>query len=226
MYLSRLSLRERAYRDPSFWRTFRDEYQWHRAVWSMFDRQNSQRAFLYRVDSEGRGTRLWTLSEHAPKPPGDLWRLESKLFAPQIEAGDVLAFDLRVNPIVTRNGKRHDVVMNLKKTTGRNFKPPEERQPEQALVQQALETWTARRADRLGVTFRHLRADGHMTRRFPSPKLRKLDKPKRMIHLSTCELTGTLEVDDPDRFLEAWRNGIGPAKGFGCGMMLIRRERG
>ncbi len=44
------------------------------------------------------------------------------------------------------------------------------------------------------------------------------------IALSTLDFEGQLQVTDPDHFL---RNGlpagIGPAKAFGCGLLLVRR---
>ena len=34
---------------------------------------------------------------------------------------------------------------------------------------------------------------------------------------------GILRVDDPDALVKVLEDGIGPAKGFGCGLMLVRR---
>jgi CRISPR system Cascade subunit CasE len=43
------------------------------------------------------------------------------------------------------------------------------------------------------------------------------------IELATVDFEGTLEVADPARFLDALVRGVGPAKAFGCGLMLVRR---
>jgi CRISPR system Cascade subunit CasE len=47
----------------------------------------------------------------------------------------------------------------------------------------------------------------------------RTDKPRFL----SVELTGELTVKDPERFLAMIHKGIGPAKAFGCGLMLIRR---
>ena len=39
---------------------------------------------------------------------------------------------------------------------------------------------------------------------------------------TSVDMSGELEVKDPERFKELLKSGIGPAKGFGCGLMLIR----
>jgi CRISPR system Cascade subunit CasE len=37
------------------------------------------------------------------------------------------------------------------------------------------------------------------------------------------EMTGRLEVNEPEAFLSHLSQGFGRAKAFGCGLMLIRR---
>ena len=48
-------------------------------------------------------------------------------------------------------------------------------------------------------------------------------KTRGMNRFLSVELTGELVVKDPVRFLDMIKKGIGPAKAFGCGLMLIRR---
>jgi CRISPR system Cascade subunit CasE len=50
-----------------------------------------------------------------------------------------------------------------------------------------------------------------------------LPKKGKTAGFSSVDFEGEVEVVDPDRFLEALVCGIGPAKGFGCGLMLVRR---
>lgn len=219
MFLSRLSLADGAAATPEFWRTFGSEYSLHRAVWDLFgDRPDRCRDFLYRLDSRNGKPLLWTLSSREPEPPPRLWRAEVRPVAPRLLAGDRLEFEVRVNPVVTRDGKRHDVVMDRKLQTGWKSTPAAQRPPEAAVVQEALSEWLAARSDRLGAKVRSLRADGYRVTRFPKPSGKE-------VQLGLCDLTGVLEVVEPERFLDAWRTGLGPAKGFGCGLLLIRRVR-
>jgi CRISPR system Cascade subunit CasE len=41
-----------------------------------------------------------------------LFTVESKVYDPQLTVGQCLSFDCRVNPVITRQGKKHDVVMD------------------------------------------------------------------------------------------------------------------
>ena len=41
--------------------------------------------------------------------------------------------------------------------------------------------------------------------------------------LRTLDFGGILTVVDPERFIEALYQGVGSAKAFGCGLMLVRR---
>lgn len=219
MYLSRLSLAEKATDGPEFWRAFGSEYDLHRSVWRLFGAPASpERDFLYRLDSHEGRPQLWTLSERQPAATGSLWRVETREVAPALVEGDRLELSVRVNPTVTRAGKRHDVVMDWKQRSGWRTQPPDEREPESAMVQHALCEWLAARQERLGIVVRRLLAEGYRVWRFSKPG-------GKQVQLGVCDLTGLVEVRDPERFLAAWRGGLGAAKGFGCGLMLIRRGR-
>jgi len=41
--------------------------------------------------------------------------------------------------------------------------------------------------------------------------------------LRTLDFEGKLKVEDADRFIKALFQGIGSAKAFGCGLMLVKR---
>ena len=48
-------------------------------------------------------------------------------------------------------------------------------------------------------------------------------KGKRAGKLVTCTFEGVLRVDAPERLVHMLENGVGPAKSFGCGLLLVRR---
>ncbi|HQM47010.1 MAG TPA: type I-E CRISPR-associated protein Cas6/Cse3/CasE, partial [Smithellaceae bacterium] len=63
----------------------------------------------------------------------------------------------------------------------------------------------------------NIRADGYRQHKFFK---RKGNNP---ISLSTVDFNGILTVTEPDVFIDKCLfKGIGPAKGFGCGLMLVR----
>lgn len=50
-------------------------------------------------------------------------------------------------------------------------------------------------------------------------------KGKKKIIISIIDLKGALEVRNSDLFREKLFKGIGCAKGFGCGLLLVKRKR-
>lgn len=217
MILSRIELAPDAASHEAFWRLFRDGYRLHQAVWSLFaDHAERQRDFLYRLDMVRGRPRLLTLSQRPPLETG-LWRVQPKPFAPKLAAGDRLRFNLRVNPVVTRQGKRHDVVMDAKAALKASGVAAKDRPRESELVQQAGSAWLLSRAEALGVEVaaETLRADGYEVFRFP--------KRDKTVSVASLDLSGLLVVRQPELFLSRLAEGIGKAKGFGCGLMLIAR---
>lgn len=226
MYFSRIALADTAGREPGFQETFRTPYTLHRSLWGLFsDHPERDRDFLYRVEFSGRRPVVYSLSEREPFDGRGFWKVESKPFRPVMRRGMRLGFDLRVNPVVSRRDEdgrqsRHDVVMDAKhrlreKKGGRGL-------PTQAeLVQSEAFAWLDRRTSRGGfdVSEGGVVAEGYVQHRFKKGRGEKA----RRVSLSTVDLKGVLTVTDPDVFTETLRNGLGPAKGFGCGLMMIRR---
>lgn len=203
-----------------------DPYGQHQGLWKLFEVAQEERTgrveFLFRTEKKDGLPVFYVLSKRQPRDRAGLWDIESKPYQPDIQIGDRLAFKLRVNPVVTREGeagsrsKRHDVVMDAKHQM--NWKNlPEVRRPTLAYVaQKAGETWLRARAERLGCKFDDatLRAGGYRTWQKHSAK---------SIELSMLDLEGCLTIADPARFADALLKGVGPAKGFGCGLLLVRR---
>ncbi|SFX34278.1 type I-E CRISPR-associated protein Cas6/Cse3/CasE [Marinospirillum alkaliphilum] len=50
-----------------------------------------------------------------------------------------------------------------------------------------------------------------------------LTRKSEAARFSSVDLTGQVTVEDPQMFIKEWSAGIGRAKAFGCGLMLIRR---
>ena len=87
------------------------------------------------------------------------------------------------------------------------------------IMQQAGFEWLAQKGEATGFSIcaEDIRADGYLQHRFEKTK------GNYEIRISTLDFTGLLTVTDPDLFVRALFYGIGPAKGFGCGMMMIKR---
>ncbi|GAB4349438.1 MAG: type I-E CRISPR-associated protein Cas6/Cse3/CasE [Gammaproteobacteria bacterium] len=218
MYLTRISLQPH----PDIGALLHhlgDAYREHQMLWRLFDEdRDAQRDFLYRRDPHQRGPRYFLLSKRPPGNDLGLWRIDPpKPFQPRLTPGQQLAFSLRANPVISRDGRRHDVVMDAKHRMGWKRLPQAGRPPLQQLVHEAGAAWLRERAARHGfaVDEELLRVEAyqqHATRR-----------GNRVIRFSTLDFAGLLTVTEPGSFSKALAKGIGPAKAFGCGLLLVRR---
>lgn len=218
MFLNQLSLQPDVPGRLGLWKALADPYRAHQEIWSLFSSSPDQaRDFLYRLDFRGNRPQALVLAPRQPNP-SPLWRSQSKPFSPQLENGDVLRFSLRANPVVTRDGKRHDVVMDAKKQMGWKDMDRMARPSEARVAQDACVPWLERRAGKHGF---ELLSGSVCVEAYTLYDFRK--GSGRRIRLAGCDLMGLLRVTDRDPFERILRTGIGSAKGFGFGLMLVAR---
>jgi CRISPR system Cascade subunit CasE len=217
------------------------------------DGPDRKRDFLYRFENVNSLPTYYAVSEREPVDAKGLWDINTKLYSPKLTRGDRLAFKLRANPIQStkqeRNNEelevwqksrterglkpnksmvrgwtqkviRHDVVMEAKSRINYKNLPTEKRPHVALLVQDAGIEWIVAKEKAYGfstvapVTI----VDGYIQHRLFK---KKGDKP---VTFSSLEFDGILTVTEPEVFVEKCLfTGIGPAKGFGCGLMLVRR---
>jgi CRISPR system Cascade subunit CasE len=186
----------------------------HRLIWTAFaDTPDRKRDFLWRQDEKRR----WlVLSARPPEDPHRLFDIETKRFEPFLESGHCLSFALRANAVVTRkdkNGhaKRSDIVMDRL----RAFAGGKRAQERERLAIEAGREWLAQQGAKSGFQLNRVEAVSYHTEKIP-----RSGKP---IELGVLDLAGDIIIDMPELFLSALASGFGKAKGFGCGLMLIRR---
>ncbi len=143
-------------------------------------------------------------------------------------------FELRGNPVISRKGdngaQRHDVVMDAKKrllaargltnwaawtpdritTDGQADPPP----PLYEVVHSACAAWLASRAEQHGFTLDESTLN--------VAAYEQHGGKRGQLRFSTVDLTGELVVTDAARFATTLASGIGRAKAFGCGLLLVR----
>jgi CRISPR system Cascade subunit CasE len=196
----------------------------HRLVWSlMSDDPNRTRDFLWREEQPGAFLIL------APRPAngnGGLFVVESKPWEPTLRAGDRLGFMLRANPTVSRSaearepgkrgvrGKRHDVVMDALHDVAPGLRAAQ--RPDAVVA--AGRQWLIQQGIRVGFApdVNALRVDGYDT-------VRMLRSDERPVEFGQLDFEGVVEVTDAAAFLTAVATGLGRARAFGCGLMLLRR---
>lgn len=126
MYFSRIRIQPKVYRETQFPKVLSDnDYAIHRLLWDLFPGQK-QRNFLYREEiakeqlgyhDSARGESIYYLvSPSAPASQNLFFTVETRLYKPKLLPGECLRFALRANPVVTKNSRKHDIVMNVQKT--------------------------------------------------------------------------------------------------------------
>lgn len=200
-----------------------DGYKEHQALWRLFANDpDAERDFLFRRDELYHGLRYFVVSQREPDDADGIWLVESKPYAPSVHVGQQFAFSLRANPVIKRKGddgksRRHDVVMDARHRRGHQSQAHAEREPVIAIAQKAGVEWLQQRAAKHGFSIDEggVCVEGYRQHRSP--------KRGKQISYSSIDLTGVLRVEDSAVFTEVLGLGIGPAKAFGCGLLLIRR---
>lgn len=222
MYISMIRLRRDISPRDMASITKGDGYQIHKLVWNLFaDHPDRKRDFIYRHEPVNGWPSFYTVSQRAPLDALGMWEVTPKEYSPKLKAGQRLSFTLCVNPIRSKRDEkgrqhRHDVIMEAKteiKKRGENVSIPD-------IVQEHGSRWLLDRAESHGfsVSPEVVRADGYRQHRLFK------GKGNQPITFSTVDLNGIMTVTEPDLFIEKCLfGGIGPAKGFGCGLMLVRR---
>ena len=217
MYFSKITLKATANKADYAQTVCSNTYKEHQVLWKLFnDDPDAKRDFIYRYEPQQNTPEYYIVSERKPVDNDYLWNIQAKNYEPVLVTGQQFAFMLRVNPVVTKAGKRHDVVMNLKHD---KYKDKGTRPSTQEIVEEAGREWLASRAKTGGFSFddSSVRIDGYQ------PKTSGKKRGNNEIRYNTMDFRGILTVTNSERFAITLKQGIGKAKAFGCGLMLIRR---
>ncbi|WP_019864129.1 type I-E CRISPR-associated protein Cas6/Cse3/CasE [Methylovulum miyakonense] len=289
MYFSRVKIQPDILKSSQLSRVLEGNvYGSHRLLWDLFPEQD-QRTFLYREEIAReqlsaspavRGESIYYLVSQIKPIETPLFKVESKGYRPQLEQGQRLGFDCRVNPVITRQGKKHDVVMDAQlqflSSLVKGFQldsllsaKPEKGEYKKLLlangaealslrltellandlryterleqiahladklewaikaqVDTALENWFKKQGERLGFELlvdddglSKLQNSGYLWHGLPAKAKHKGDKSG----FSAVDFCGELKITDVQKFEQALFQGIGRAKAFGCGLLMIRR---
>lgn len=172
-----------------------DSYAWHRAIWDLFPgREDKKRNFLFRLDPMHTHTRLLLLSPAPPCLP-EWGEGRTKKISPEFLRHKTYHFQVKTNPTkrLMENGKRVGIYSDAD-----------------------LLAWIERKAETCGFSI----AQDHMTIRPPMAEYFNRNREKGK-HISV-DYGGVLEVTARENFEYAFNNGIGPAKAFGFGMLMLQ----
>ncbi len=230
-----------------------NSYGIHQLLWDLFPDEEKRiflfREEIAREQlREQRGVKgesiYYLLSKQLPSENTPLFDVESKLYDPVIKIGSHFTFKLRVNPVehgktartddeakkwldsrkkrglplkeVPKKRNRHDIIMAAKHRMEWQELSVNERPSLANLVQQEGESWLIKKGADCGFELGDfLRVDGYRWHGLPQKGTRA--------GFSSLDFEGVIQVIDCELFRNALFTGIGPAKGFGCGMMMIKR---
>jgi CRISPR system Cascade subunit CasE len=190
-------------RDEAAKRRFSDTYAWHQALWAAFpDKDGEPRQFLFRVDDQHARFRVLLMSPDQPVSPGwGAW--ETKKVAASFLSHGRYRFQLRANPTVKRVVRDAN---GAKKKNGQRTGIYDEA---------GLRAWLDRKAEQAGFAVEDCVVAPPMDSYFVNTQR------KRGKHISV-DFQGFLRVVDQPAFERAFHRGIGPAKGFGFGMLMLQ----
>lgn len=190
-------------------------YRDHALIWKLFPGDGMKRDFLFRRLEDERS--FYVVSARAPQSDSGLFHIQSKAYSPKLEAGETVRFDLRANPTISLRqadgrSRRHDVLMHVK-----HGATPEQREELALARETAGRDWLLARAERWGMAIQpeSLLQNGYRQHR--------LRRKGHNIEYSSLDYQGLAQVTDAERLRLALLEGVGHSKGFGCGLLLVRR---
>lgn len=189
-------------------------YDWHKVVWSFFP-DRAEREFLYRVDYNPRGVRLMLLSSVSPCVPfkQESYTFKCREIPESFFSHELYRFQVRVNPTKriktdARSGNRLEKGMRVSLTD-----------------ENELLLWLQRKGEQSGFSLPGLEESGdnvYPLSVFMESRLNFQKKGYRRAHHSSVQFSGVLQVVDPILFRKAFQHGIGSAKAFGFGLLMLQ----
>lgn len=235
MYLSHISLTPAAIEKSGVQAALsRGAYGHHQLLCELFDGPRNENFLFRHIDGE-QGMHFYTLSRVEPNVnKEDHWASSTKIFRPILRSGKRLIFSVRINPTINRSEapfspgstKRRHKRRDLIYEAVRAYRASEGRTPNRNVIAQRCgERWLGKRLERAGFSLDRHESKNHereLVVTCTAYRQHRVRKGKQMITISTLDCEGVGTVTDPVAFSSLLENGLGPAKGFGCGLMLIR----
>lgn len=187
-------------------------YRMHKRIWDALPYDPGvKRDFLFRTDVANDFVRILLLSERMPIDNGDM-RWKTTELSPTFLGHGAYRFRLRANP--TRRCKTYDLERGEEKH--RRFA---------ILGKEEIREWFFRKLADAGCVIRNIGEDGNTVLDLETTPPKRLhfakDSRKKGI-LYSVDAYGSLVVQDEAAFRAAFDTGIGPAKGFGFGLLLLQ----
>ncbi|MBU4612120.1 type I-E CRISPR-associated protein Cas6/Cse3/CasE [Achromobacter sp. GG226] len=192
-------------------------YRDHALVWQLFPGDGEPRDFVFRAQTQDDGGLVYyVVSRRLPQADPGLFSVQTKPYSPALDEGEVVRFDLRANPTVSRRveggpSRRHDVLMDAKRAVAGGG------DARSAEVNAAAMRWLVDRSAAWGL---NVDAGTVQQSAYQQHRLRRKGED---ITYSSLDYQGLARVADSKALQDALCHGVGHAKGFGCGLLLVKR---
>ncbi|MEI8013095.1 MAG: type I-E CRISPR-associated protein Cas6/Cse3/CasE [Candidatus Omnitrophota bacterium] len=203
-----------------------DSYCWHKKLWECYpDMPESRRDFLTRIDQLEGAFRIWMMAERKPVLPrwcpSDAFSI--KEIVPSFFSHQYYAFDLRANPVkaIVQKDLNGQPLLQADGKRKRGKRVP--------LVKlKDLRAWLVQKGNvrcRDKITGLDVPGGFKIVQENPLEISPMIENHFFKKGLEGChggvEFRGTLEVTDRKKFIDTYHAGIGSAKGFGFGLLLL-----
>ena len=211
--------------EKTAWESFSgDIYRLHQAVMELFSQNHSPGRVLYRAESAGNEAIVLVQSQSKPraenltmglKPVGVTKEVD---IANAFQKGTQYKFRLMAAPAMRPSKSNTDGTRNRKPF----YKQEEQKQ------------WLVRKGERNGFSLISREPqqewlgfdDTDLSQVTITPiGKKKGKKEEKTITIYAVQFDGYLQVEDPGLFYQAVKNGIGAAKGFGMGLLSLKKYR-
>lgn len=204
--------------------------QAHHLVWTCYETQEG-RPFLYRMTGPSPRQPILIVSEIAPKDHHSLWDMEVKPYTlrDNLRDGDRLHWSLRINAVVSRRTKegasrstKHCIVDHARQSgaQGHNLD----------IAMQVLPQWLKPRLANNGLDCddEKVVVESYSKMQFArspvsDPHTAHRPSGKDSIRLGVSDVIGSGTVTDAVKLRELLVKGLGHGRGYGCGLLLVRR---
>jgi len=172
---------------------FTDGYAWHQGIWGSFPgKPDEKRRFLFRIDKQRKIFRVLLLSVDEPVSTRYLV-WQSKNVLDGFLEHELYRFAIKANPTMRRSSDKRRLAI---------------------YDESRLQAWFERKATDGGFTTESLSIGAPIAEAF-------VKNGKRGKHVAV-EYEGVLRVVDRNAFVSAFHSGIGAAKGFGYGLLMLQ----
>lgn len=200
-----------------------DAYRDHCLVWKLFPGESRDRDFLFRRRQKRGDLSYYVVSQRPPQLVPELFTIQTKPYEPRLARGEWIRFELQANPTVCRKfgsaaegerrrSRRHDVLMDAKKAAKLAANGND-------LMEEAALVWLLDQAGKWGI---EVQRQSVLTNGYTQHQLKAKG---RAIQFSSLDYCGAAKVADPALLTTALLQGVGHARAFGCGLLLVRRMK-